>query len=149
MILAKLLSENKDKNLTDKQAEYARVIHKSGNDLLLLINDILDLSKIEAGKIELMPEQTSIEQVKSDIRSLFTEVANEKEIDFEIENHTELPETIFTDRVRLEQIIKNLLANAFKFTPAKGKITLKIKRPDRYFIFQSFIARQRISLIFQ
>ncbi|MBP9790417.1 MAG: GAF domain-containing protein, partial [Bacteroidia bacterium] len=137
LILAKLLSENKDKNLTDKQAEYARVIHKSGNDLLLLINDILDLSKIEAGKIELMPEQTSIEQVKSDIRSLFTEVANEKEIDFEIENHSELPETIFTDRVRLEQIIKNLLANAFKFTPAKGKITLKIKRPDRVTLFSN------------
>ena len=147
LILAKLLSENKDKNLTDKQAEYARVIHKSGNDLLLLINDILDLSKIEAGKIELMPEQTSIEQVKSDIRSLFTEVANEKEIDFEIENHSELPETIFTDRVRLEQIIKNLLANAFKFTPAKGKITLKIKRPDRVTLFSNPSLRGQKNII--
>ena len=147
LILAKLLSENKDKNLTDKQAEYARVIHKSGNDLLLLINDILDLSKIEAGKIELMPEHTSIEQVKSDIRSLFTEVANEKEIDFEVENHSELPEKIFTDRVRLEQIIKNLLANAFKFTPAKGKITLKIKRPDRVTLFSNPSLRGQKNII--
>jgi signal transduction histidine kinase len=67
LILAKLLSENKDKNLSDKQAEYARVIHKSGNDLLVLINDILDLSKIEAGKIELHPEQASIQPIKSDL----------------------------------------------------------------------------------
>ncbi len=137
LILAKLLSENRDKNLTDKQAEYARVIHKSGNDLLLLINDILDLSKIEAGKIELIPEQSSVEQIKRDIRSLFTEVANEKQIDFEIENHSDLPESIFTDKVRLEQIIKNLLSNAFKFTPANGKITLKIKRPDRVTLFSN------------
>lgn len=147
LILAKLLSENKDKNLSDKQAEYARVIHKSGNDLLLLINDILDLSKIEAGKIELMPEQASIHQIKSDLQSLFTEVANEREIDFEIENHSDLPETIFTDKVRLEQIIKNLLGNAFKFTPAKGKIVLKIKRPNKGTLFSNQSLRGQKNII--
>jgi signal transduction histidine kinase/CheY-like chemotaxis protein len=147
LILAKLLSENKDKNLSDKQAEYARVIHKSGNDLLILINDILDLSKIEAGKIELLPEQASIQLIKSDLSSLFTEVANEKEIDFEIENHSDLPESIFTDKVRLEQIIKNLLANAFKFTPAKGKIVLRIKRPNRGTLFSNPMLRGQKDII--
>ena len=115
--------------------------------MLLLINDILDLSKIEAGKIEFMPQQTSIEQVKSDLRSLFTEVANEREIDFEIENHSELPESIYTDKVRLEQIIKNLLGNAFKFTPAKGKIILRIKRPNKGTLFSNASLRGQKDII--
>ncbi|MFN8164648.1 MAG: response regulator [Bacteroidia bacterium] len=137
LILAKLLAENKDKNLSDKQSEYARVIHKSGSDLLTLINDILDLSKIEAGKIELIPEETNLISVKKDILSLFGELANEKEIDFSVETHAGLPDNFVTDRVRLEQIIKNLLSNAFKFTPSNGKITLKIKRPDRATLYGS------------
>ncbi len=147
LILAKLLSDNKDRNLTDKQAEYARVIHKSGNDLLLLINDILDLSKIEAGRIELIPEHASIDQIKSDVISLFSEVANDKEIDFVIEKNSDLPNTIFTDRVRLEQILKNLLANAFKFTSAKGKIVLKIKRPDRSTLFSNHTLSREKNII--
>ena len=131
LILAKLLSENKVNNLNEKQVEYARVIHKSGTDLLVLINDILDLSKIEAGKVELIFEDTELKMVKEDIRSLFSELAKEKKIEFEIEQHSNLPERFVTDRVRIEQIIKNMLSNAFKFTPQGGKVTLRIKQPDR------------------
>lgn len=131
LILAKLLSENKASNLNDKQVEYARVIHKSGTDLLVLINDILDLSKIEAGKVELIFEETEIKTVKEDLRALFSEVAREKKIEYEIEQHSNLPERFMTDRVRLEQIIKNMLSNAFKFTPQGGKVLLRIKQPDR------------------
>lgn len=131
LILAKLLSENKANNLNDKQVEYARVIHKSGTDLLVLINDILDLSKIEAGKVELILEEVELNTVKDDIRSLFSELAKEKRIEFEIEKHSNLPERFVTDRVRIEQIIKNLLSNAFKFTSHGGKVTLRIKQPDR------------------
>jgi CheY-like chemotaxis protein/putative methionine-R-sulfoxide reductase with GAF domain len=131
LILAKLLSENKDANLSDKQIEYARVIHKSGSDLLVLINDILDLSKIEAGKVELLLEQTELRTIREDLRSLFIEVANEKKIEFELEQETNLPVAIVTDRVRLEQVIKNMLSNAFKFTPQGGKVTLRVRRPDR------------------
>jgi signal transduction histidine kinase/CheY-like chemotaxis protein len=147
LILAKLLSENKDKNLTDKQAEYAKVIHKSGNDLLHLINDILDLSKIEAGKIELLPENTEISSIKNDIHSLFNEVANDKQIDFVIESHSELPDAFITDKVRLEQIIKNLLSNAFKFTPPKGTVTLKIKRPEKHTLFSNPALRRKQGII--
>ncbi|HRH64859.1 MAG TPA: response regulator [Bacteroidia bacterium] len=131
LILAKLLSENKASNLNEKQVEYARVIHKSGTDLLVLINDILDLSKIEAGKVELIFEETELKIVKNDIQSLFSELANEKKIEFEIEQHSNLPDRFITDRIRLEQIIKNMLSNAFKFTPQGGKISLRIKQPDR------------------
>ncbi len=131
LILAKLLSENKDTNLTDKQIEYARVIHKSGSDLLVLINDILDLSKIEAGKVELLLEGTELRVIRDDLRALFIEVANEKKIEFELEQETSLPDKIVTDRVRLEQVIKNMLSNAFKFTPQGGKVSLRIRRPER------------------
>ena len=130
LILAKLLAENKNKNLSEKQEEYARVIHKSGNDLLLLINDILDLSKIEAGKVELIPEMTEVVSIKSDIQSLFREFAIDKKIDFVVETFSGVPDYFLTDKVRLEQIIKNLLSNAFKFTPANGNVTFKIKLAD-------------------
>lgn len=130
LILAKLLAENKTKNLSEKQEEYAKVIHKSGNDLLLLINDILDLSKIEAGKVELIPEMTEVAVIKSDIQSLFREFAIDKKIDFVVETFSDVPDFFLTDKVRLEQIIKNLLSNAFKFTPANGNVTFKIKKAE-------------------
>lgn len=130
LILAKLLEENKDKNLTTKQTEYAGVIHKSGKDLLLLINDILDLSKIEAGKVELIPEETNIISVCKDLELLFSEIANEKKIKFNIDQSLSNKINFISDKVRLGQILKNLLSNAFKFTPAGGNITLSIKRPD-------------------
>jgi len=137
LILAKLLADNKETNLSNKQVEYAGVIHKSGNDLLLLINDILDLSKIEAGKIDLILEETEFKTIKKDTFDLFSEVANEKKIEFEIDQYSGVPEKFITDKVRLEQVIKNLLSNAFKFTPQGGKVVFKIKRPDRRIRFSS------------
>ncbi|HNS12413.1 MAG TPA: response regulator [Bacteroidia bacterium] len=147
LILAKLLADNNENNLTTKQVEYAGVIHKSGNDLLLLINDILDLSKIEAGKIDLIMEKTAFKTIKKDTFDLFSEVAKEKKIEFEIEQHSGIPETFITDKVRLEQVIKNLLSNAFKFTPHGGKVIFKIKRPDRRMRFSSQALRNSSNIL--
>ncbi len=124
LILAKLLADNNSGNLNTKQIEYANIIHKSGNDLLQLINDILDLSKIEAGKIDLLFEETTVESLQSDLQQLFAVVAADKKINFNIELDKQVPNAIQTDKQRLLQIIKNLLSNAFKFTPAGGTISL-------------------------
>ncbi len=137
LILAKLLTENKNGSLTEKEIEYAKVIHKSGGDLLMLINDVLDLSKIEAGKIELRLTNESVKQMKDDMKSLFDEVANQKKIDFNIDVHADVPEFIVTDKLRIEQIIKNLLSNAFKFTGAGGYVKLKIKPAETHTQFKS------------
>ena len=124
LILSRQLSENKNNNLTEKQIEYGRIIHKSGADLLDLINDMLDLSKIEAGKIELYMEDVKTESIEHDIKELFAEVAKEKEINFITEIQSSVPEFIKTDKQRLEQILKNLLSNAFKFTPQGGEVKM-------------------------
>ncbi|WP_276132168.1 response regulator [Polluticoccus soli] len=124
LILAKLLSENKSANLTDKQVEYSRIIHKSGTDLLNLINDILDLSKIEAGKIDFHFEDVNVKGIMEDIRQTFTVLAEQKGINYVVEKSSRTPEHIVTDKQRLEQVIKNLLSNAFKFTPKDGAVTL-------------------------
>lgn len=137
LILAKMLAENKTANLSEKQMEHARVIHKSGSDLLVLINDILDLSKIEAGKLELNMELVSIKEILADMESLFSVLANEKGIHFNIQNSEGLPEHLFTDKIRIEQVIKNLLSNAFKFTPASGKVTLTVCAAEKDAIFKN------------
>lgn len=124
LILAKLLADNNTNNLNAKQIEYANIIHKSGNDLLQLINDILDLSKIESGKIDLLIEAVPVDSLSADIQQLFSVVANEKKIDFSIEKEQGITDLIQTDKQRLLQVIKNLLSNAFKFTPDGGKIVL-------------------------
>ncbi len=126
LILARLLAENKQQNLVDKQIEYANVIYKSGSDLLELINDILDLSKIEAGKIEFLFEQITIADIAEDMNQLFGVVANEKAINLSTKIGNEVPNTIWTDKQRVEQIIKNLLSNAVKFTPKGGSVTLDL-----------------------
>lgn len=131
LILAKLLAEKESTNLTEKQIEYAKVIHKSGSDLLTLINDILDLSKIESGKIELVPEEIGIREITEDLRMLFEQVANEKSITYTIQIDDQLPEKFITDKLRLEQILKNLLSNAFKFTPIEGTVELSISPANR------------------
>lgn len=124
LILAKMLEENKEGNLHPRQVEYAAIMHKSGSDLLRLINDILDLSKIEAGKVELSPEPVRIAAVIEDLDNLFGIVAQEKQIQYLTKVAVNVPAVITTDRMRLEQVIRNLLSNAFKFTPAGGRICL-------------------------
>lgn len=137
LILAKLLSENKNKSLTEKEMEYAKVIHKSGNDLLSLINDILDLSKIEAGKVELEVGKANIRQIKYNMLDLFSPIAGERKIELQTELHSDLPEEFLTDQFKLEQVLKNLLSNALKFTSAEGTVTLRMKQADRKTEFNS------------
>lgn len=119
LILSKLLGDNPDGNLSEDQVKFARTIQASGDDLLTLINDILDLSKIEAGHIQIRPEVLPLSRMTTDLRRTFAPVAEARGLGFEIDIDT-APETVETDRQRLEQILKNLLSNAFKFTEAGG-----------------------------
>ncbi|UCH95626.1 MAG: response regulator [Candidatus Aminicenantes bacterium] len=129
LILSQLLANNREENLSKKQVEFARTIHTSGSDLLSLINEILDLSKIEAGMMELRIEPVSIEEFASNLRRIFKPVAANKKIQFNIDTRDKnLPREIYTDNQRAQQIVKNLLSNAFKFTD-RGSITLRIYRP--------------------
>nr|WP_241527384.1 response regulator [Sphingomonas turrisvirgatae] len=132
LILSKLLGDNPHGNLTDEQTQYARTIQASGNDLLNLINDILDLSKIEAGHIEIDAQAVTLARLAADLRQTFDPIARERGLEFKIDIADDSEPTIGTDRQRLEQILKNLLANAFKFTEA-GSVTLSIApvREDR------------------
>jgi len=125
LILSKLLADNEEGNLTDEQIKYAETIQSSGNDLLVLINDILDLSKIEAGHMEIQPEQVRITRIASDIARVFEPLSKQKDLVFETEVSPLCPEFIETDGKRLEQVLKNLLSNAVKFTE-KGKVKLSI-----------------------
>ncbi len=126
LILARILKENKPSNLNDDQVKYAGVIQNAGTDLLNLINDILDLSKIESGKIDLTIENVKPNEIKRDTESLFTEVAKNKKINFQVNVLQGVPNQIRSDSTRLQQIIKNLLSNAFKFTPEHGSVSLNI-----------------------
>jgi CheY-like chemotaxis protein/CHASE3 domain sensor protein len=126
LILARILKENKNQNLSEEQVKYAGVIQNAGTDLLTLINDILDLSKIESGNIDLQFETVQLQEVSNNLESLFTEMANHKKIDFKVNLTDKLPSNFVSDQLKLEQILKNLLSNAFKFTPEKGAITLTI-----------------------
>lgn len=135
LILAKLLSENKDGNLNAEQVEYANVIYQSGNDLLNLINDILDLSKVEAGKMKITPEPVRIDDVKSSLENVFNPLAGQKNLKFSINVDSKVPDIITTDKLRLEQILKNLLSNAIKFT-TKGSVTLNLTKNGSDIEFQ-------------
>ena len=130
LILAKLLSENKTKNLTPDQVKYAEIIYSSGSDLLNLINDILDLSKVEAGKLSIEPENIHLNEMIQTLDQMFKPIAMQKQLDFVIVPHPSLPNTVFTDRQRLEQILKNFLSNAFKFTQ-KGFVKLIVTPQDK------------------
>lgn len=135
LILAKILKENKLQNLSEEQIKYAGVIHNAGSDLLALINDILDLSKIESGKVDLTIEEVALSEIKVDIEMLFKEVANNKKIKFDYRAESGLPQAINSDRMRVEQILKNLLSNAFKFTPENGSVSLEVSlaEPGRHY----------------
>jgi signal transduction histidine kinase/CheY-like chemotaxis protein/CHASE3 domain sensor protein len=126
LILAKLLADNSNENLTDEQVKYAQTIQSSGNDLLNLINDILDLSKIEAGHVEIRPEAVSVERLANNLRQLFQPIAQDRRLEFAIEIAPECPASIETDAQRLEQVLKNLLSNAFKFTEA-GRVLFAVR----------------------
>ncbi len=119
------MSENNQNNLSNEQIEYARVIQSSGHGLLSLIDEILDLSKIEAGKMELQYADVAVQDIAQDMTALFDPIAREKGIIFKTAIDKEVQGIIETDRLRLEQIIKNLVANALKFT-SKGYVELKI-----------------------
>ncbi|GEO07969.1 response regulator [Segetibacter aerophilus] len=140
LILAKLLSQNKDQNLTEKQVAHAKIIHKSGSDLLELINDILDLSKIEAGKVDLHVENVSVKSIATDLDQLFAVVAEEKGIKYLVEIQNGVPEQIKTDKQKVEQVLRNLLSNAFKFTPRNGHVKLlfdKVMEDNKEYLLMS------------
>src|SRR3989440_3899804 len=121
LILAKLLQENPDGNLTEKQVEFANTIYSAGSDLLDLINDILDLSKVEAGRMDVHVTDVKLSEVRDFVERSFRPVADDKELAFEIEVHgANVPPTIETDEQRLQQVLKNLLSNACKFTEVGG-----------------------------
>ena len=125
LILAKLLAENPQENLSAEQVKFAESIYSAGNDLLNLINDILDISKVEAGKLEVHPENTSVARLVDGLRGMFQPMATDKKLDFQVDLQPDAPMMIFTDRQRLEQVIKNLLSNAVKFTE-QGSVSLTV-----------------------
>ncbi len=128
LILAQLLADNKPSELGDKQVEYARTIHSAGTDLLKLINEILDLSKVESGKMEINVENVSLADLVAMIEQKFRHVAQDKGLAFHIAVAENLPAVLHTDGQRLIQIINNLLSNAVKFT-GEGEVKLTVQRP--------------------
>lgn len=132
LILSQLLAENKEGNLTEKQTEFAQTIHSSGGDLLRLIDEILDLSKVEAGKMELNLELCSLKHLTDGLIRSFGPVADKKGIRFHIRSGQDVPAELYTDEYRLQQILRNLLSNAFKFT-SKGSVSLRIERMTHIF----------------
>lgn len=127
LILAKLLAENPQDNLTAEQVKFAESIYSAGNDLLNLINDILDISKVEAGKLDMRPEHSSVSRLVEGLRMTFEPLAGEKRLQFSVEIQPGAPVSLYTDRQRLEQILKNLLSNAVKFTET-GAVSLTVSR---------------------
>ncbi|MEX0359445.1 MAG: response regulator [Allomuricauda sp.] len=128
IILSKLLQDNKTENLTEKQIEFAQIINKSGEDLLSLINEVLDLAKVESGKIELEIESEDLRAYAEESKKTFVAIAQDKGVDFVLNIDKSLPETFTTDKQRLNQVVKNLLSNAFKFTEEEGTVTLDFKK---------------------
>src|SRR6185369_10039710 len=130
LILSKLLADNQQGNLNEKQTEFARTIHSAGTDLLNLINDILDLSKIESGTVSIDIGDMPLAAMKQHLERTFRQLASEKDLAFQVEFDEALPQSIQTDEKRLQQIVLNLLSNAFKFT-ARGGVTLRARPASR------------------
>ncbi|MFJ5563410.1 ATP-binding protein [Lysinibacillus xylanilyticus] len=127
LILSEMLAENSQSNLSDEEAEFAKVIHSSGEDLLALINDILDLSKVEAGKLDISFDEMNMSEVPVQIEQTFAPVTTKKNLQFHISKEKNVTDIFFTDEKRFKQILKNLLSNAFKFTE-QGSVNLEIKQ---------------------
>jgi hypothetical protein len=140
LILAKLLADNKEGNLTEKQVEFAQTILGAGTDLLNLINDVLDLSKVEAGKMEISPTNVYMKDVTAYVDRSFRPMADQKGLQLNLLVDEGVPESVFTDGQRLQQVLKNLLSNAFKFTE-RGGITLGIARRTRAALQQPHAGR--------
>jgi signal transduction histidine kinase/CheY-like chemotaxis protein/CHASE3 domain sensor protein len=129
LILAKLLADNDSGNLTPEQVKFAESIHAAGSELLLLINDVLDIAKVEAGKLEVVPDQVSLPRLLDGLLTGFTASAAQKGLSLSCERDDDLPVTLRTDRHRLEQILRNLLSNAIKFTE-RGGVVLRVSCLD-------------------
>jgi signal transduction histidine kinase/HAMP domain-containing protein/CheY-like chemotaxis protein len=129
LILSKLLADNAQGNLVEKQVEFARTINSAGSDLLNLINDILDLSKIESGTVTIEVGEMPMQNLKQHMERTFRQLATDKGLDFNVNFDAKLPQTIRTDEKRLQQIVLNLLSNAFKFT-SRGSVTLGVRCAD-------------------
>ncbi|QFZ85832.1 response regulator [Variovorax paradoxus] len=125
LILAKLLGDNPQGNLSSEQVKFAESIYASGNDLLVLINDILDIAKVEAGKLELVPEEVPLDKLAHSLENTFRPLATDKNLEFRLELRPDAPAFLVTDRQRVEQILKNLLSNAIKFTE-RGEVALTV-----------------------
>ncbi|HEY0934138.1 MAG TPA: response regulator, partial [Trebonia sp.] len=125
LILARLLAQNPGRNLSAKQVEYANVIHSAGSDLLQLINDILDLSKVEAGRMDVRAERFTLSALLEDIQATFRPLTAEKGLEFEVSVEASAPSELVTDRQRLRQVLGNLVSNAVKFTD-RGQVTLRV-----------------------
>ncbi|TDQ55082.1 HAMP domain-containing protein [Actinorugispora endophytica] len=126
LILARLLADNSEQNLTPKQVEFAQTIHKAGSDLLQLIDEILDLSKVEAGRMELSPADVSISQLVDYVEASFRPMTSDKGLAFAVEVSPDIPDHLWTDEQRLQQVLRNLLSNAVKFTNI-GEVRLLIE----------------------
>ncbi|GAA4985608.1 HAMP domain-containing protein [Yinghuangia aomiensis] len=129
LILAKLLADNVDGNLTRKQVEFAETIHAAGSDLLQLINDILDLSKVQAGKMDVRPARIALVQLMDYVEATIRPLTAEKGLDFTVHVSPEVPATLYTDEQRLQQVLRNLLSNAVKFTD-NGSVEVVIRLTD-------------------
>jgi len=157
LILSKLLAENPEHNLTDKQVEFASTIHTAGADLLSLISDILDLTKIEAGKMEINPGTTGLSGIREYVERAFASVAEQKGLEFEVRTGDTAPEEIYTDDQRLQQVLRNLLSNAFKFTESgRVELVLDAAPPDTAYMLSVAvrdtgigIAEDKLRLIFE
>ena len=142
LILSQALIENKKGNLSEKEVQHAHVIHSSGSDLLTLINDILDLSKIEEGKLDLVYEETSLKNFAAELNKRFEFVAGNKGLEFKVTVADDMPPTVITDTHRLNQVLKNFISNAIKFTE-KGGVYIDIHRPRGPFVpVQSMLSQK-------
>ncbi|WP_035793081.1 HAMP domain-containing protein [Kitasatospora mediocidica] len=129
LILAQLLAQNPSRNLTAKQVEYAGIIHSAGSDLLQLINDILDLSKVEAGKMDVTPERIPLRKLLDYVEATFRPLTTQRSLTFSVSTAATVPADLFTDDYRLRQVLRNLLSNAVKFTE-KGSVELRIEMAE-------------------
>ncbi|MFO7400153.1 MAG: HAMP domain-containing protein [Actinomycetales bacterium] len=127
LVLAKLLADNAEGNLTPRQVEFAKTIHEAGTALLQLINDILDLSKVEAGRMDIHPQQISLPRLVEYMEATFAPLAEDKELAFTVRLDPSAPQEIYTDEQRLQQVLRNLLSNAIKFTH-EGEVRLEVGR---------------------